>query len=76
MDNGMKKYSSEQFVEELVDKKIATNNKEILTINNYNEYIPTQDYHPATKKYVDDSVKTIASFEEATKEDIDALFNI
>ena len=28
-----------------------------LPTNNTNEYIPTEDYHPATKKYIDDSIK-------------------
>jgi hypothetical protein len=26
-----------------------------LSLNNTAEYIPTEDYHPATKKYVDDN---------------------
>ena len=29
-----------------------------LTTNTTNEYTPTADYHPSTKKYVDDSVAT------------------
>lgn len=30
----------------------------VLTKNNTKEYIPTYDYHPATKKYVDDAAAT------------------
>lgn len=30
----------------------------LLTDNNTRQYTPTADYHPATKKYVDDNVKT------------------
>ena len=33
--------------------------EEILTKTNTKEYIPTGDYNPATKKYVDDSISTI-----------------
>lgn len=29
----------------------------VITTNNTTEYAPTEDYHPATKKYVDDSIK-------------------
>ena len=35
---------------------IATNNNEVLLRDNKEEYIPTTDYSPATKRYVDDSV--------------------
>ena len=28
----------------------------VLTLDNIEPYTPTEDYHPATKKYVDDSV--------------------
>ena len=37
-----------------------------LSINNSDEYIPTKDYHPATKKYVDDKLTTITGY-DATK---------
>ena len=30
---------------------------DVLTKDNETEFTPTQDYHPATKKYVDDSIK-------------------
>lgn len=30
--------------------------EQVLIKNNTNEYTPTKDYHPATKKYVDDSI--------------------
>lgn len=35
---------------------VSSNNK-ILGINNTQEFIPTRDYEPSTKKYVDDSIK-------------------
>jgi hypothetical protein len=35
-------------------------NKDVLTRTNTEVYIPTQDYHPATKKYVDDSKQEVA----------------
>ena len=37
-----------------------------LSINNSDEYIPTNNYHPATKKYVDDKLTTITGY-DATK---------
>lgn len=36
---------------------ICKNN--VLTLNNTAEYTPTEDYHPSTKKYVDDSITSI-----------------
>lgn len=35
--------------------------KNVLTKNNSTEYVPTENYHPATKKYVDDKPSTIKS---------------
>lgn len=32
-----------------------------LTLDNEEEYLPTLNYHPATKKYVDDNMKTLQS---------------
>ena len=34
----------------------------VLTKTNTTEYTPTSDYHPATKKYVDDKFKRISTF--------------
>lgn len=31
---------------------------EVLTKTNIYSYTPTQNYHPATKKYVDDAIAT------------------
>ncbi len=47
-----------QFTNDLViTKSPVLNPSEVLTKNNTHEYTPTNDYHPATKKYVDD-IKT------------------
>ena len=35
---------------------------EVLTKNNTKEYTPTADYHPTTKKYVDDKVSNLPQF--------------
>ena len=37
----------------------ALDSSQILPKNNTTEYIPTGDYHPATKKYVDDAISNI-----------------
>lgn len=44
-----------------VDKVVYSTDlmSEYLPVYNYFEYTPTDNYHPATKKYVDDSVKNI-----------------
>ena len=62
-DNGDKKYSEEEFlsiVEILKNAEITiyAAKKNVLTLDNATEYIPTGDYNPVTKKYVDDSVST------------------
>lgn len=36
--------------------RISIRDRNVLTKDNTQEYIPTADYHPATKKYVDDKV--------------------
>lgn len=38
----------------------------VLTKNNTTSYTPTANYHPATKKYVDDNVKTYTAGENIT----------
>ena len=43
-----------------------TQDNTALSVNNSDEYIPTRDYHPATKKYVDDKLTTITGY-DATK---------
>lgn len=40
----------------VIDESTFLKKKEILTKANTKEYIPTEDYNPATKKYVDDKV--------------------
>lgn len=39
--------------------KISIRDRNVLTKDNTQEYIPTADYHPATKKYVDDNKEYI-----------------
>ena len=40
----------------VIDESTFLKKKEILTKTNAEEYVPTRDYNPATKKYVDDKV--------------------
>lgn len=40
---------------------IVTHVPQSLSLTNAEEYTPTNDYHPATKKYVDDAVALVAS---------------
>lgn len=49
LDTGEKKY------EELYSLSRKAAKSEVLTLTNTTEYTPTTDYHPATKKYVDDN---------------------
>ena len=47
-----------QFTNDLViTKSPILNPSEVLTKNNTQEYTPTENYHPSTKKYVDDKIK-------------------
>ena len=46
--------------------KGASFGKRALSTTNTEEYTPTADYHPATKKYVDDNVKTYTAGENIT----------
>jgi len=45
-------------------EKIFVNNDDVLTKTNISSYTPITNYHPATKKYVDDSIKSSLSFNE------------
>lgn len=57
-NGGASQVKSYQFTNDLViTKNIILNPSEVLTKNNTHEYTPTNDYNPATKKYVDD-IKT------------------
>ena len=40
-------------------QRFLADNTDFITYNNSSQYTPTQNYHPATKKYVDDQVGTI-----------------
>lgn len=53
---GSSQVKSYQFTNDLViTKSPILNPSEVLTKNNTHEYTPTNDYNPATKKYVDDN---------------------
>ena len=49
-------YTFSQFISD--GTQIVTFNNEVLTKDNTDVYTPTGNYNPATKKYVDDNVKT------------------
>lgn len=56
-NGGAAQVKSYQFTNDLVIvKNDVLNPSEVLTKNNTHEYTPTNDYNPATKKYVDDKV--------------------
>jgi hypothetical protein len=40
----------------VIDTSLFVTLNNVLTLNNTNAYTPTADYHPATKKYVDDQI--------------------
>lgn len=46
----------------VIDESTFLKKKEILTKTNTKEYTPTEDYNPATKKYVDDSIANQPTF--------------
>lgn len=60
------KYSGEQ-VENALDKILQDG---VLTKNNTEEYIPQEDYHPATKKYVDDTTGNIETVVMTANDDV------
>ena len=65
-NGGASQVKAYQFTNDLVIvKNDILNPSEVLTKNNTHEYTPTNDYHPATKKYVDDSLNNILSFNES-----------
>ena len=60
---------------DITDKSTANNvvvttiyNRDFLGINNTREFIPTNDYQPATKKYVDDAIAALRAELTATTE--------
>ena len=56
-NGGASQVKSYQFTNDLViTKSDILNPSEVLTKNNTKEYTPTNDYNPATKKYVDDNI--------------------
>lgn len=56
----------------LSQQNMTSGNLGVLSIRNNIAYTPTNDYNPATKKYVDD--KVASAVQEATNEEIDAIF--
>lgn len=56
-NGGASQVKSYQFTNDLViTKSNILNPSEVLTKNNTKEYTPTNEYNPATKKYVDDNI--------------------
>ena len=62
-NGGTDEVKAYQFTNDLViTKSPILNPSEVLTKNNTIEYTPTENYHPATKKYVDDKVSSLPQF--------------
>lgn len=58
-NGGASQVKAYQFTNDLViTKSPVLNPSEVLTKNNTHEYTPTNDYNPATKKYVDDKISS------------------
>ena len=49
----------------VTDEYTFLKKEEILTKANTKEYIPTENYHPSTNKYVDDSLNNMFTFNES-----------
>ena len=47
------------YIDEENDIKLSDRMEQILWKDNTEEYVPTLDYHPSTKKYVDDSIEDL-----------------
>ena len=54
--NSVKISQKSQFYTVRYDMGSSHNTNRVLTIDNTSSYAPTEDYNPATKKYVDDSI--------------------
>lgn len=56
-----KNKNTEEYINKIKNLKITIKckNTKFLTTHNEIKYTPTSDYHPATKKYVDDSIKGV-----------------
>ena len=61
--------SNERTVSELYSLSEKVNKSQVITISNKTEYTPTDNYHPATKKYVDDSIKDAEVIQKITGTD-------
>ena len=48
--------------EPTIEKRLYSTSNKVLEKNNTEEYTPTNDYNPATKKYVDDKVSSLPQF--------------
>lgn len=55
-------FDSDKLIQNLIitDESTFLKKEEILTKTNTKEYTPTDSYHPATKKYVDDAVSSLS----------------
>ena len=64
-------YSEEEgdvvYTVDKLSSKVNANN--VLLLNNTKEYTPTEDYHPATKKYVDEHSANVKLADNLTTED-------
>lgn len=54
---------------EMVMEMLEDSNNNFLAKTNTTEFVPTGDYNPATKKYVDDNIKTYTAGENITISD-------
>ena len=66
VENGVAKAKAADAADYTARASIEALSNNVLTKDNVNEYMPTEDYHPATKKYVDD----LDIVTEVTAEDV------
>lgn len=64
---------SPELIDDSVDQYFIENPINAIEKDNTEEYIPTEDYHPATKKYVDDTVDASDFIQSAEIDDNDCL---
>lgn len=65
------RYNSDGTFKNLYDGTFAENGT-VLTRYNTTEYTPTEDYHPATKKYVDDAISALVATDDEFNEAMQA----
>ena len=68
------------YTDEENDIKLSDRMEQILWKDNTEEYVPTLDYHPSTKKYVDDSIEdlntTLKEYVDNKLEDLDQYLTV